>query len=74
MHGNVWEWVQDQYDQNYYKNSPSSDPKGPSAGSLRVLRGGGWIYYARYCRAADLVRLTPDYRDDYLGFRLIRTL
>lgn len=41
MHGNVWEWVADRYDENYYGKSPAKDPKGPDSGSLRVLRGGG---------------------------------
>ena len=40
MLGNVWEWVNDWYDQNYYQNSPSQDPDGPASGELRVLRGG----------------------------------
>jgi Flp pilus assembly protein TadD len=42
MLGNVWEWVNDWYDQNYYQRSPSQDPIGPTSGGLRVLRGGSW--------------------------------
>ncbi len=41
--GNVWEWVNDWYDENYYQNSPSQDPPGPASGLLRVLRGGSWF-------------------------------
>jgi len=41
--GNVWEWVNDWYDQNYYQNSPSQDPSGPTGGQQRVLRGGAWV-------------------------------
>jgi len=42
MLGNVWEWVNDCYDENYYQGSPSQDPAGPTSGTLRVIRGGSW--------------------------------
>ena len=42
MSGNVSEWVNDWYDSDYYKNSPKDNPKGPSSGSDKVLRGGSW--------------------------------
>ncbi len=42
MLGNVWEWVIDWYDPNYYQNSPPQDPEGPASGQERVLRGGSW--------------------------------
>jgi len=40
--GNVAEWVNDTYDEGYYKKSPYRDPKGPDSGDLKVVRGGSW--------------------------------
>ena len=67
--GNVWEWVNDWYDQNYYQNSPAQDPPGPTSGQYRVLRGGSWINDPRYVRVSFRGRFYPGDRDPYGGVR-----
>ena len=71
MHGNVLEWCQDWY--GGYGSDSATDPTGPESGSNRVRRGGGWINNSGYCRSANRGRSTPDYRDNYLGFRVLRS-
>jgi sulfatase modifying factor 1 len=68
MSGNVWEWCNDR-DGNYSRGS-QTNPQGPSSGSLRVLRGGGWAGNARRCRVSNRKYYILDCRFDNRGFRL----
>jgi formylglycine-generating enzyme required for sulfatase activity len=72
MHGNVWEWVQDRYNEEYYESSPHQDPHGPSSGLYRIIRGGGWDCGAGDCRSASRNVEDPGDRTPVIGFRLLR--
>jgi formylglycine-generating enzyme required for sulfatase activity len=73
MHGNVWEWVQDLYDEEYYSSSSAQNPQGPDTGRSRVNRGGCWGSSAKSMRSAIRLNNSPGVRYDGLGFRLLRT-
>ena len=73
IYGNVWEWVEDWYAEDL-TSLPSVDPKGPSIGSCRVIRGGGWGSGAKTLRSAARGYSFPSYRyDGDVGFRVVRT-
>lgn len=67
--GNVWEWVADWYDDNYYQYSPSSNPLGPTSGKYRVIRGGSWSFRIDDLPAYNRRESDPDSDRNTIGFR-----
>ena len=71
--GNVYEWCSDWYGEDYYGQSPSQNPKGPSSGKYRVVRGGAWDDSPNFLRVSFRYWLLPLNRRTFYGFRCART-
>ncbi len=74
VHGNVWEWCFDVYDESAYgsRSGTTSDPLSKSGSEYRVLRGGSWGNYSGYARSANRDGNPPVNRGSYFGFRVVR--
>lgn len=74
MCGNVWEWCQDGYDETAYGEFASKtavDPVVDEGVPFRVLRGGSWYSYRRFCRSASRFKMTPSRQLNSNGFRVV---
>ncbi|MDJ0704693.1 MAG: SUMF1/EgtB/PvdO family nonheme iron enzyme [Leptolyngbyaceae cyanobacterium MO_188.B28] len=75
MHGNVWEWCQDQWHDNYEGASTDSiawlDEKSDDEKVERVIRGGSWDFYPRSCRSASRSNSLPREFENDIGFRVV---
>lgn len=72
MSGNLYAWCWDYYDPGYYLTSPPVDPRGPSTGTERLMRGGSWGSQSSSCRVAFRASKPPDFSSFGLGLRLVR--
>ncbi len=70
LSGNVWEWVQDRFGNEYYGKSPEENPQGPETGGDRVRRGGSWSSSERGVRATFRYGDFTDAKKDFVGFRI----
>jgi formylglycine-generating enzyme required for sulfatase activity len=73
--GNVWEWCNDWYGDDYYKITTQNNPPGPQSGTERIIRGGSWMCAENFCtnyRVAARSHATPDSGLNNLGFRCVR--
>jgi formylglycine-generating enzyme required for sulfatase activity len=74
MHGNVWEWLQDWYGEDYYQNCPTVDPPGERSSEYKVIRSGSALDSPALLRSAARYKYNPESSNKFIGFRLALSL
>ena len=74
MSGNVWEWCNDWFANDYFSISNSNNPKGPSVGNYRVIKGGSWGNDISDCRITTRNRSRPNVSGYTGGFRIVKSV
>ncbi len=77
LHGNLWEWCQDDFDPRDYEsltNSVTVDPTSPPSSGVRCMRGGVWDNTIRLCRSAHRGANLASTHNASVGFRVVKTI
>lgn len=74
LFGNVWEWCEDSYDENFYSKSPENNPVNKEESSLKVCRGGSVHSFSELCRGALRYYEKANYKAKDIGFRIAKSI
>lgn len=72
MTGNVWEWTNDRYAADAYGHDARRNPRGPTVGRYRVIRGGGWYSGRKQLRVRNRHWFPPTRAEASIGFRCVK--